>query len=307
MPVQTSLRFTASSKVPHRGSVASRRTGKLQFTSRELPPTPHLHWTPLSTADLFKELRNTILSARTGACLPEEELIALYSSEHPKPISCCLLSHIVSCEHCLAIVDNHLQRPTLKDREPLDEVGDIPVGAGSGADKPKSKVSREKVLRSVRQYTTEILQHRPRTLSIAVDGKILASHDVEAERNVLSARIDRPENASFVEVFSEQGVRLALLSIGELPPEGPHGQTQRITLSDNRWLDLSLSFDGLGLNSEVVYFDPALAPELMEEDEAEGLVRVLPPSEPNRTDAETYCRGPVPRLGSPPSADSFVP
>ena len=257
--------------------------GKLQFTSRELPPTPHLHWTPLPTADLFKELRNTILAARTDVCLPEEELIALYSSEHPKPISCSLLSHIVSCERCLALVDSHLQRPTLKDREPLDEAGDISDGTGSRTDKPKSKMSREKVLRSVRQYTTEILQHRPRTLSIAVDGKILASHDVQAERNVLSARIDKPENASFVEVFSEQRVRLALLSVGELPPEGPHGQTQRVTLSDNRWLDLSLSFDGLGLNSEVVYFDPALAPELMEEDDSDELVKVLPRPEANRT------------------------
>jgi DNA-directed RNA polymerase specialized sigma24 family protein len=256
--------------------------GKLQFTSRELPPTPALHWTPLSSVDLFKELRNTILSARTGACLPKEELIGLYSSEWRRPISCSLLSHIVSCERCLALVDSHLQRPTLKDREPLDEIGDISGGAGTEAGKP-AKMSRERLLRSVRRYRTEVLEHRPRTLSIAVDGKILASHDVEAQRNVLSARIERPEKASFVEVFSEQGIRLALISIGELPPEGPHGQTQRVDLSDNRWLDLSLSFDGLGLNSEVVYFDPALAPELMEEDDSDELVRVLSRPQSNRT------------------------
>ncbi|MBT9333023.1 RNA polymerase sigma factor [Paracidobacterium acidisoli] len=254
---------------------------KLQFTSREVPPVPALRWTPLSSIDLFKELRKSILDARTGDCLPEEELIAFYTSERPKPLSCSLLSHIVSCEHCLALVDSHLQRPTLKDREPLDEVGDISDGAGTEAGKPAG-MSRERLLRSVRRYRTEVLEHRPRTLSIAVDGKILASHDVQAQRNVLSARIDRPENASFVEVFSEQGIRLALISIGELPPEGPHGQTQRVDLSDDRWLDLSLSFDGLGLNSEVVYFDPALAPELMEEDDSDEFVRILPRPEPSR-------------------------
>ncbi len=249
--------------------------GKLRFTSCEVPPTPDLHWTLLSSIDLFKELSKTILDARTGGCLPEEELIGLYSSEHSKPISCSLLSHIVSCERCLALVDSHLQRPTLKDREPLDEIGDISGGAGTEAGKPAG-MSRERLLRSVRRHRTEVLEHRPRMLSIAVDGKILASHDVQAQRNALSARIVHPENASFVEVFSEQGIRLALLSIGELPPEGPHGQTQRVVLSDDRWLELSLSFDGLGLTSEVVYFDPALVPEAMEEDDSDALVRILP-------------------------------
>jgi len=248
--------------------------GKLQFTSRELPPNPPLHWTPLSSIDLFKELRKSILDARTGDCLPEGELIALYTSEHSRPISCSLLSHIVSCERCLALVDSHLRRPTLKDREPLDQISGLSDGAGTGVDKPAA-MSREKLLRSVQRYGTEILEHRPRTLSIAIDGKILASLDVQAQRSVLSARIERPENASFVEVFSEQGIRLALISVGELPPEGPHGQTQRVALSDDRWLDLSLSFDGLGMNSEVVYFDPALASEVMEEDDGEELVRVL--------------------------------
>jgi DNA-directed RNA polymerase specialized sigma24 family protein len=256
--------------------------GKLQFTSRDVPPTPDLHWTSLSSIYLFKELRKTILDARAGDCLPEDKLIALYSSERSKPIACSLLSHIVSCERCLALVDSHLQRPTLRDREPLDEIGDISVGDRTEAGK-SAGISRERLLRSVRRYTTEVLEHRPRTLSIAVDGKILASHDVQAQRNTLSARIERPENASFVEVFSEQGIRFALMSIGELPPEGPHGQTQRVDLSDDRWLDLSLSFDGLGLNSEVVYFDPALAPELVEGDDSDELVRILHQSESNRT------------------------
>jgi hypothetical protein len=229
-----------------------------------------MHWSPLSSVDLFKELRQTILTARTGACLPEDELIALYRPERSNPISCSLLSHIVSCERCLTLVDQHLRRPTLKDREPLDTLDASTEDASNGVAAPTG-TPRERLQRSVRRQRTEILDHRPRTLSIAVDGKILASHDIQAQRNLLSARIERPENVSFVEVFSEQGIRLALLSIGDLPPEGPHGQSQRVDLNDDRWLDLCLSFDGLGLNSEVTYFDPALAPELVEEDPADAL------------------------------------
>ncbi len=62
-----------------------------------------------------------------------------------------------------------------------------------------------------------------------------------------------------MEVFSEQDVRFALLPVGEFPPGGSHERIQRVELSDDRWLELSLTFDGLGLNGQVAYFDPALA------------------------------------------------
>ena len=109
-------------------------------------------------------------------------------------------------------------------------------------------------------------EHRPRTLSIAVNGHIIAFHDVLAEHSKLSARIEHPEDVEFVEVFSEQDVRFALLSIGELPPEGAPVRTQRVELSDDRWLELSLAFDGQGLNGQVAYFDPALASVALEEE-----------------------------------------
>lgn len=245
--------------------------GKLQFTSRELPPNPPVSWTPLSSLALFRELREAILAAREGECLTEEELLAHYQASRPSTISCSLLSHIVSCERCLALIDLHFKRPTLKDREPLDSLGsksDGQYGDFQGA----QGLSREAMLRSVRKYGNEVLDHRPRTLSIAVDGKILASRDVQSEKNILSARIERPENTSFVEVFSEQGLRLAFLSLLELPPDGPHQRMQRVSLSDDRWLELTLSFDGLGMNSEVAYFDPALATQEAEDEPSDVVI-----------------------------------
>jgi hypothetical protein len=64
-------------------------------------------------------------------------------------------------------------------------------------------------------------------------------------------------------------LRLALLAVGAPPPEGLAVRTQRVALSDGRWLELSLSFDGLGLYSEVTYLDPALASVGLEEDAEE--------------------------------------
>src|ERR1700679_4240279 len=112
--------------------------GKLQFTNRELPPAPRLHWTPLSSLAIFNELREGILAARDGDCLPEEELLAHYGNARPAAISCSLLSHIVSCERCLSLIDLHFRRPTLKDREPLDSLCSTPDGHHADVQGPQS-------------------------------------------------------------------------------------------------------------------------------------------------------------------------
>ena len=245
--------------------------GKLRVVKRDLPPQPNLSWSLLPAPQLFSELRNTILRARRSNCLEEEQLMAHYRAAFPTPISCSLLAHIVSCERCLSLVDRHFRRPTLHDREPLDCFGTSSDGAGGSEDRPgDGDQNAQKAMQAVRMRWGKIREHRPRTLSIAVNGHIIAFHDVRAEHSKLSARIDPPESAKFVEVFSEQDVRLALLSIGELPPEGSPVRTQRVELSDDRWLELSLSFDGIGLNGQVAYFDPALATQAVEEDQEES-------------------------------------
>lgn len=250
--------------------------GKLHFATRDTAPPPPQSWSLVSSLELFKELRKTILDARTGQCLREADLLAVYAPGVGKPLSCSLLSHIVSCHRCLSLIDSHLGRPTLEDREPLDSMSDLDCGPRCGANK-LSEVKCERLLRSVRKHAYEIMEHRPSALSIAVDGRIVASHDALAERNVLRARIERPEHARFVEVFSELGIRLVLIPIHEMPPSGPHCRSQKALLSDERQLELNLSFDGLGLHIEVMYFDPALAPEPLREEENEDLLsRALP-------------------------------
>ncbi len=233
---------------------------KLRFSNRESPPKVHLSWIPVSSPELFRELRRTILGARTGACLPEEELVARYRANHPAPLPCSLLAHIVSCERCLEILDRHLRRPTLKDRDSLDGL-DLTADARGG--NPRDA---ETMLRSLIQRRRRIFEHRPASLSIAINGRIAASHEVRGEYSLLSARFEPPESAHFVEVFSEQDQRLALLATENRPPDGPHSLSQRTALSDDRWLELKVEFDGLGLNSEVTYFDSALAQALLDEE-----------------------------------------
>jgi len=269
-------------------------SGKLRIATREVLPEPELRLSPVSSVALFREFRETILRAEVSTCLSEEVLLAHYQSANPKPISCSLLSHIVSCERCLSLIDRHFKRPTLEDREPFDE-------DGSSMDRKKDSVSAtshsefKALMRAAQRQRTRVYEHRPRTLSIAVNGRITAFHDVQSERSTLSSRIERLETDSFLEVFTEQQVRLALLPIDELPPEGPHVHTQHVVLSDGRWLELTMSFDGLGLHSEVTYFDPALAVAMVEEDADEEMPAAV----------RIQHREPLPILSAPAQHDSI--
>jgi DNA-directed RNA polymerase specialized sigma24 family protein len=239
-------------------------SGKLRIATREVPPEPELRLSLVSSAELFGEFREMILRADDSECLSEEALLLHYRSANPKPISCSLLSHIVSCERCLSLIDRHFQRPTLEDREPPDGF-EAPMDRKSDNASATTDKNFKTLMRKVRRQRDRVYEHRPRTLSIAINGKIMAFHDVQSERSTLSSRIEHLEGTSFVEVFTEQQVRLALLPIDERPPEGPNAHAQRVVLSDDRWLELTLSFDGLGMNSEVTYFDPALAVVMVEE------------------------------------------
>ncbi len=233
----------------------------LRIATRDFPPTPELRARPVSSMELFDELRRSILAAKTTECTPEESLLALYKASAPRPIPCALLSHIVSCERCLAVIDEHFQRPTLDQREGIEEA--TPALDGGADDKSSFRA----LMRRVRKERDRICEHRPQKISIAINGRINATHNIQGEWSTLSTRLDAPETIRFVEVFTDQRMRLALLPVDERPPEGPHTKTQRVVLSDDRWLELTLNFDGLGLESEVIYFDPALATSAQAEED----------------------------------------
>jgi DNA-directed RNA polymerase specialized sigma24 family protein len=235
---------------------------KLQFSNRAIAPVPNLAWAVVSSPMLFAELRGSLLNASARDCLPKRELLALYEKDPREPLSCEMLAHVVSCERCLDLINRRFGRPDLKDREPLDGID--PSGSGHEAAAP-NEGSVDSLLRIVRRRSDDIRHHHPEQLFIAVNGKIVASHNVNSSGNTLSARVERPEGADFVEVFSQQGLRLAFLSIHELPPDGPHEQIQRVELSDKRHLTLTLAFDGLGMQTEVSYIVPYLGLEQCEE------------------------------------------
>lgn len=239
-------------------------SSKLRIASQDVPPNPALRVSAVSSAELFHELRQTIFAARPSECLSEETLLAQYRTEIPTPIPCGLLSHIVSCERCLSLLDRHFQRPASEDLAPPGSSWNSKDRDGDGSAAHRDP-GYHAMMSSVRRQRDRIYEHRPRTLSIAVNGRIVAFHDVQSERSTLASRAEHPETVQFVEVFTDQQIRLALLPIEDFPPGGLHVHTQAVALSDGRQLELTVSFDGQGLHSDVTYLDPALAAETPEE------------------------------------------
>ncbi|WP_263358130.1 RNA polymerase sigma factor [Acidicapsa ligni] len=227
----------------------------VRISSEEMP------WVSRSWLEFYRELRETIIRSRTGYCLEEEALLAPYQALIPKAIPGPQLSHIVSCERCLSIIDRHFRRPTHGAGELQETISGVKKqDAGRSGGNIRSLTHRE-LARIVSRHYDDVYQHCPRVLSVVVDGKIVASHHVDARRSVQSVRIERPENVSGVEIYTEQDVRLMLVLVEDLPPQGPSSRTEHIELSDGRWLEMKFIFDSAGLDCEVTYFDPLLSIE----------------------------------------------
>ena len=76
--------------------------------------------------------------------------------------------------------------------------------------------------------------------------------------NEQTLNINVPEKIGFVEVFSEQELRLLFLAV-EAPPDGPVEQPAVVELSEGRRLELTVSFQVPWPQVRVVYVDPTIS------------------------------------------------
>jgi len=104
----------------------------------------------------------------------------------------------------------------------------------------------------------QLYEHHPRSLSIVVDGDILAKRDISSASSELMVQTGKERDPNIVEVVSEQNIPMLTFYVGALPPQAPPEQSQEVELSDGRKLELRLQFTGEGTVVEVFYRDPTL-------------------------------------------------
>lgn len=213
-----------------------------------------------STGDLRRELRKIIFSTVRGEHIDKGSLNKFYKSDDGGAPECGSLAHIASCPTCLDEINVLLEIPTLASRYAEDTVGKDPgkKGGGGGAGGGTGKMLDTYIRRS-----NDLYYHEPQELCISVNGHLQGSQRIASDKNEMTLVIDTTETPGFVEVFSEQGIRLLMLNV-DPPPAGNAKQTARVDLSDGRTLDANLNFSGSFPSLQVSYCDPALATDAIE-------------------------------------------
>lgn len=209
----------------------------------------------------LEELRQTIFLSCAGDCLSEEELKQIYLDTRRVPVECARLAHIVSCRRCIDRVNTLVGLPLLAERSATEMLGRDKRkrgGGGSGSDGGSGGLTSQ-TLGRLKRRVRDTFVHKPQELCVSVNGYALGSQRVASERSELNLVVDPDERLSFVEVFSEQKIRLLMLGIDELPPDGPGERTSHVKLSDQRLLQLTLRFSSPSPTIQVVYVDPCYA------------------------------------------------
>ena len=204
-----------------------------------------------SQDEFLSSLRNAIFKFCEEAHQTKNELTEFYEAAQPAAIEVRRLAHLVSCPLCLDEVNVMLKLPKLGSRFPTDSIGRDKKGRDdSGDGTGGSSLSR------LKQKVQRVFEHKPNELRIVVNGDLQGSLKINAEVNELKLNLSSGETVEFVEIFSEQQVRLLMLSIDAQPPAGLNTQSAELTLSDDRKLEMHLDFIARGTELQILYRDP---------------------------------------------------
>jgi RNA polymerase sigma factor (sigma-70 family) len=194
---------------------------------------------PDSRTTVLDELRRRIFASCASACPGTSALARWYRPEAVSPLPTDLLAHIVSCSACLDEVNRLLELAPLNTRDPSDSAG---KQSGSGftvfsrRSPRKSKAAGSERLKRLDRMAAELFEHWPESLCVAVNGQPVATQSVSGSNSEITVRLQQSVGIDFIEVFSEQDVRLLMLPIRELPPNGPFEQSTVTRLSEGREL-----------------------------------------------------------------------
>ena len=196
---------------------------------------------------LVASIRAKIFSSASGECLPRTQLESLY--EDAEAIETERLAHLTGCERCLDIVNEKLAIPKLAERSMLEDRrnGEPPTGGGSGASRLQARGDRS---------AKRIFEHRPSHLVAQIDAGRCVGTAVHAAHNRLELEAGRSGKITFLEIFSEQNVRLLYMPVTPPDEGGDYLQELQVQLSDDRRLHMEVCFTSPRPTVTVTYINP---------------------------------------------------
>lgn len=227
---------------------ATRSADRQGNQAKDIPGRESAH---LGQDQDIDSLRSRIFCSAQGECIPQADLKTIYAPSAQKtgrqqPVDHLILAHIVSCRGCLDMAAACLGLISIDNQKP-------PTASAGSAD--GGRASRD-LTRQWRRRLENLIEQTPEEIHIAVNGLPLASQPVAGGRCDLSIGVPLQERIEFVEVFSERDVRLLMLPVLAVPPEGECQQTGQVDLSDGRTLSVRLAFDQPWPIVQVQYGEP---------------------------------------------------
>ena len=222
-------------------------------SAREVPAIPE------ESREFFLALRHHVFLWREGSCFSKETLQRVYAPGSSESLSTSELAHLVSCPECLDALNRILGIRLLADRCPsktLGRDGGPPKSGGSGSG---SGISFGGVDREAIRRLEEENEHRPDYLQVAINGEINTSQKITSEFSEFHVKVGRNPALEFLEIFSEQNIRLLYLAIRNSSNPGHDEERASIQLSDGRSLEVAASFSGDSPAIRVRYHDPLFA------------------------------------------------
>ena len=217
--------------------------------------------------ELLTDLRRMIFDSGRGECPGPAGLSAVYGDEPSAGgVETKTLAHVVSCPRCIDDVNQLLGLAPLDERFPTDATvreaspkgKDGDGGGGGGA---SAGGATEDEITRCRRRAREVFEHKPQELCVAVNGRVLGAQRASGARCEQRLAVTLAEELEFVEVFSEQEVRLLFLEVGGRRARGAEPLSARASLSDERRVEATINLDGPWPMVEVVYEDSRLAAE----------------------------------------------
>ncbi|HVJ07193.1 MAG TPA: RNA polymerase sigma factor [Acidisarcina sp.] len=219
---------------------------------------------------LFLALRAQVFDGCSGQCFARGFLQRQYANPGPG-FTTEELAHLVSCRNCLDKANAILGLPLLAERFLDETIGrDTPQGpdgdsGGSGmptlirgwGKRPKENVAQ--IRRRMERRVLEAMQHRPQRLLVVVDGDIRASQRVTAPLSELQVELGRHEKPTYIEILSEQNICIAFLMVRTPDLSQELDQLREIQLSDDRTIELLISFAMETPTIQVIYRDPLVS------------------------------------------------
>jgi DNA-directed RNA polymerase specialized sigma24 family protein len=246
----------ASAKLEVKAYIAEPGMLKLKPHGAE-PASPRVSGPATSIEEFMPQMLHVVFASGGGKCPPSTVLDDRYNDRHSTPIDCWLLSHIVSCPHCLDRIVSQLNLPPRGSR-PLDDILGYAPKAEANGSKHLSSVPRRTVMRSLtggKERYREVLEHRPSRIILTINGEQVASRDVSSSVNELTIDLKTNDMPELIEVLSEHTLLLTVPVVSMPPEAGPMHRVE-MGLSEGRRVTLTLNFMPNGARVYVTYEDP---------------------------------------------------